>query len=130
MNSKRRVAEMGRKPTDTAAATPSKKQAKKPRKKKPKTGRKPHNATQPADYSSLAELISKVGDEPRKVLVRGQEVNMSRSERLLRLQVDRALQGNVREVANIIRLMIKYPDIAASYREEKVVLIAGIDADA
>ncbi len=54
---------------------------------------------------------------------------MSRSERLLRLLVDGALKGDVRNVTKLLQLMAKYPAIAATYREQFVVVISGAFCD-
>ncbi len=94
-----------------------------------KRGRKPHNARAPLEHDSLADLVRQVGSETRKVLKGGETVEMTRTERTLRLQVERALEGNkVREVASILRLMLKHPEIARSYRKEITIFIGGSDA--
>ena len=50
---------------------------------------------------------------------------MSRSERLFRVMVDRALQGNVREVTKLLQLMATRPTLAATFREETVIIVSG-----
>jgi hypothetical protein len=50
---------------------------------------------------------------------------MSRSERLFRVMVDRALQGNVREVRRLLHLMATRPTLAATFREETVTVVSG-----
>ena len=93
-----------------------------------KRGRKPHNARPASEYQSVEEIVKRVGSEPRRVRLRGEEVEMSRAERTMRLQVERALEGKVREVAQLVRLMVKYPQIARSYTIKKTVFISGADA--
>lgn len=92
-----------------------------------KKGRKPHNARPSDDYLSLEELVRKVGSEPREAVLDGEVVEMSRCERTFRLMVGRALEGNAREVAQILRHMIKYPELSKSFKEEIVILITGSD---
>ena len=82
-----------------------------------KRGRKPHNATSAPDFENLAELIQLVGSEPRKVLVGGKTVEMTRSERMMRLQLERAMQGKAQDVRQVLSLMLRYPDIGRSSRE-------------
>jgi hypothetical protein len=92
-----------------------------------KKGRKPHNATPAADYLSLEDLVQKVGSGPRKVLIDGELVEMSRCERTFRLVIGRALEGNAREVAQILRHMLKYPELSKSFKEEFVIIFNGVD---
>lgn len=92
-----------------------------------KGGRRPHNVKPPQEISSLDDLVMKVGREPRKVTLNGEIVEMSRAERALRLKVDRALEGKARPVADLLRLMMKYPQISKSYKEETVIVLAGSD---
>jgi hypothetical protein len=92
-----------------------------------KKGRRPHNARQSDDYLSLEDLVRKVASEPRKVMLRGKQVEMSRCERTFRLVVDRALDGRPREVAQLLRHMLKYPTLSKSFREEVVIFINGSD---
>ncbi len=87
--------------------------------------RKPHNARRAADVESLDELVARVGDELRRIPSSKGAVEMTRLERTLRLQVERALEGKVRDVAHLLRLMSKYPSVAKSYREETVIIING-----
>lgn len=86
--------------------------------------RKPHNASAPG-YGSFNELLSLIADERRAALVGEQQIIMSRRERLFRLLVDRALQGNVREVTLLLRLMANSPALAATYRDQVVTIISG-----
>ncbi len=46
-----------------------------------------------------------------RVTVDGREVEMSWAERSLRLTLERALKGNVRDIAELLRLMIKHPHV-------------------
>ena len=87
--------------------------------------RKPHNARRPADVESLEELVARVGAEVRKIPSSKGVVEMTRLERTLRLLVNRAMEGKVRDVAHLVRLMSKYPSVAKSYREETVIVING-----
>ena len=97
--------------------------------KSPNRGRrKPHNAGS-IHYASFEELLAQIAAEPRTARVGDEQVTMSRSDRLLRLMLDRALQGNVREVTKLLQLMAKYPAIAATYREQFVVVISGAFCD-
>lgn len=96
-----------------------------PTSKAPTRGaRKPHNARAPG-YGSFNELLSLIADERRAALVGEQQIIMTRRERLFRLLVDRALQGNVREVTLLLRLMAKSPELAATYRDRVVTIISG-----
>lgn len=91
--------------------------------------RKPHNA-RTSEYVSFNELLAQIANEPRAALIRNEQVVMSRSERLLRLMVDRALQGKVREVRMLLKLLAKSPALAATFREEIVMVISGDLAEA
>jgi hypothetical protein len=71
--------------------------------------------------------VKKVAGEPRQVLLNGEMTSLSRGERTFRLLVDRALAAKVRDVAHIIRLMIKHPDLAKTSDEQWHVVIRGID---
>ena len=95
-----------------------------------KRGRKPHNAAPATEHENVAELVQSVGSEPRKVLVAGRTVEMSRAERMLRLQIERAMQGKARDVTDVLRLMVKHPDMGCSFRTELVIVISGMDAHA
>lgn len=94
-----------------------------------KAGRKPHNVPPPKQYDSLHELVKVIGSQPRTVFINGKSIEMSLAERTLRLQVNRALEGKVRDVAHILRLMMKYPNLAKSYKEKKVILMCGAFAN-
>lgn len=93
-------------------------------------GRKPHNVKPAEHISGLQDLVIKVGSETRSVMLQGEAVEMSRAERALRLTVERALEGKVGAVADMLRLMMKYPQFSKSYKEETVLIIAGTDLNA
>lgn len=93
--------------------------------KKTKRGRKPHNA-RTAEYGSFDELLAQMGAEPRTARVGEQEVMMPRTERLLRVMLARALDGNARDVAKVLQLMAKSPTLAATFRKEFVTVVSGI----
>lgn len=88
------------------------------KKRRPKSRRKPHNAKAAGDYLSLADMVEAIASEKRKVPTCAGEVLMTRRERNLRLLVARALEGKVRELAQVLRIMIKYPDMAATLEIE------------
>ena len=106
----------GKKPAEPAA-----------QKSRYKKGRRPHNARPADDYLSLEDLVQKVGSEPRKVMINGELVEMSRCERTLRLVIAKALEGNAREVAQLLRHMLKYPELSKSFKEEFVIIFNGVD---
>ena len=83
-------------------------------------GRKPHNANRGLEFANVAELIATIGAEPKRLGVDGQQVEMSWAERSFRLTVDRALKGNRRDLAHLLRLMIKHPSVSVSHRERYV----------
>jgi hypothetical protein len=93
-----------------------------------KRGRKPHNATSAPDFENLAELIQLVGSEPRKVLVAGKTVEMTRSERMMRLQLERAMQGKAQDVRQVLGLMLRYPDISRSSRKIIRIIMSSTDS--
>lgn len=86
--------------------------------------RKPHNA-RTLEYFSFNELLAMIATERRVALVGGKQTSMCRSERLLRLMLDRALQGKVREVTKLLQLMAKNPSVAATFRDEVVIVVSG-----
>lgn len=86
--------------------------------------RKPHNARVDA-YCSLEELLTLTGAEPRELRMGQRQVIMPRTERLLRVVVARALDGNVRELTQLLRIMAKHPALAATFREEFVTVLSG-----
>ena len=86
--------------------------------------RKPYNVAT-RDYGSFEDLLAAIAAEPRTALVGDDQVVMSRSERLLRVMVDRALQGHAREVSKLLQLMATLPTLAATFREETVIVVSG-----
>ena len=93
--------------------------------KKTKRERKPHNA-RTAEYGSFDELLEQMGAEPRTARMGDQEVTMPRTERLLRVMVARALDGKVRELTQLLRIMAQRPHLAATFREDFVTVVSGI----
>jgi hypothetical protein len=93
-----------------------------------KRGRKPHNATSAPDYQNVAELIQLVGSEPRTVLVPGEAVGITGTERMMRLQLDRAMQGKAQDVREVLSLMLRYPDISCSGRIIIRVVLNSVDS--
>ena len=69
----------------------------------------PHNAKLGHDYATLAELVRQVGSDRKLVTVAGETTEMSWAERSLRLTIDRALSGKVRDLELLLKLMAKYP---------------------
>ncbi len=97
-------------------------------KKGPRARRKPHNARS-VHYASFEELLAQIAAEPRTARVGDEQVTMSRSDRMLRLLLDGALRGDVRNVTKLLQLMAKYPAIAATYREQLVIVMSGAICD-
>jgi hypothetical protein len=89
-----------------------------------KRGRRPHNVPI-KDYSSFADMVRKIADEPRKAQIAGQEVVISRSEGVYRSMVDRALRGNKRELIILLRMMMRRPSMAATFRKYHVTVVGG-----
>jgi hypothetical protein len=81
------------------------------------------------EWNNLDELVAFVGKEPREVMLNGKAVIMTRAERRLRDEVDRALKGEVRALKLIVQLMIKHPKVVSSTREERNYFINGPLAD-
>ncbi len=77
-------------------------------------GRRPHNAGKGEEFGDIAELVKRVGAETKRVTINGQEVKMSWIERSFRLTLDRALAGNRRDLALLLRLMMEHPSISGS----------------
>lgn len=73
--------------------------------------RRPHNAKWEKEWNTLDELVALVGSEARQVTLGGEVVTMTRAERRLRDEVDKALKGEVRALKLILSLMIKYPTV-------------------
>ena len=88
-----------------------------------KKGRRPHNAGKGHEFETVGELFNSLAAEPKTVTVNGEEVQMSWAERSFRLTIDRALSGNRRDLAHLLRLMIKHPSIGGSYRWRQIVVI-------
>ena len=86
--------------------------------------RPPHN-TKLAEYESFGDLLSKAANAPRTAEIHGREFEMSRAARLFHLSIDRAVQGNPREVVDVIRRMAKNPNLAASFRIQLVAYAHG-----
>lgn len=91
---------------------------------RPSTNRRPHNA-RIADYYSFNELLNIVADEPRKATIAGKEVSMTRTEALLRVTVDRALQGKTRDMIKLLQMMAKDPGLAATSRTQTIYFFNG-----
>lgn len=73
--------------------------------------RRPHNAKREKGWGTLDELVALVGSEARQVTFGGEVVTMSRAERRLRDEVDKALKGEVRALKLILGLMLKHPTV-------------------
>lgn len=85
--------------------------------------RKPENAQLP-DYENLAEMLDAIASEKRTVPTRSGDVVMSRRERSYRSMIEKAFGDDpVRELAQVLRLMIKYPEMASTY--QAVIIVRG-----
>ena len=89
-------------------------------------GRRPHNANLGQDFGSVGELVRSLGSEKKLVRIEGEDVEMTWAERSLRLTIERALTGNRRDLAHLLRLMMKHPAIGGTYRERQVCFIRGV----
>jgi hypothetical protein len=89
-----------------------------------KTGRRPHNAPTSRDLS-LKDLVLRIASEPRSVVIDGKARVITRAERILRLTVARALEGKARDIDQLLKAMIKNPELAASHRTETVMFFHG-----
>lgn len=89
-----------------------------------KSGRKPHNVPL-KDYLSFADMFRQIANEPRKAQIGGQDVIISRSEGVYRSIVNRALKGNKRELVSLLRLMMRRPNMAATFRDHFITVIGG-----
>ena len=89
-----------------------------------KQGRMPHNAKVPT-YADIGDLVRAVGAEPKSVTINGQEVSMTWSERSLRLSIELAINGNTRDLIDLVRLMIKHPQITGPVRTRLYTIIRG-----
>jgi hypothetical protein len=87
-------------------------------------GRRPHNAGKGEEFSSTADLVRILAAEKKRVTIDGKEVEISWAERSFRLTIGRALGGNRRDLAQMLRLMIQHPSIGASYRERHVIFLS------
>jgi hypothetical protein len=75
--------------------------------------RKPHNV-QREHYESFGELLATIAGEPRQAIIGDKQVTLTRMEALLRVQVERALNRNVREVAQLLQILANDPGLAAT----------------
>lgn len=89
-----------------------------------KRGRKPHNLPR-RDYDSFSDMVRQVANEPRKAQIGGHDVTISRAEVVYRLMVGRALRGNKRELVSLLKLMMRQPSMAATFREYSITVIGG-----
>lgn len=94
-------------------------------KSKPAKQRRPHNAKREKGWSTLDELVALVGSEAREVALGGELVTMTRKERRLRDEVDKALKGEVRALKLILDLMANYPAVV-NEPEHLVTFIRGV----
>jgi hypothetical protein len=79
---------------------------------KPRKKVRPHNARTGHEFASLHELVNKLGSEKKLANLHGVVVEMPWAERSFRTMVDRALEGNRRDLAQLLRLMIKHPRLS------------------
>ncbi len=98
------------------------------RTRKTRAKRKPHNAGT-LTYDSFFDLLKMVADEPRKATIAGEEVTITRTEALLRVTIDRALQGKTRELTKLLQFMAKNPGLAATSRTQLIYFVRGALAD-
>lgn len=73
-------------------------------------GRKPHNA-RVRQFATLAEIVEEIGAELRSFPTAEGSRKISRKERLYRVMIHAALQDSDRDLAHLLRLMIKHPNI-------------------
>ena len=88
------------------------------------SGRRPHNA-RGSDYTSLPDLVQKLALAPRTVKIDGKRMTITRLERYLRMKVARATAGDPPEIADMLRLMKKHPEIANLYPTITQIIIGG-----
>ena len=93
-----------------------------------KPGRRPHNAFTPGD-GSLKDVVLRIANERHEVTINGERQTMTRKERVFRLTVERAVNGNVRDIAHILSILAKHPELAASFQTETVYFFNGAMAD-
>ena len=79
---------------------------------KSRTRRRPHNAKSGHEFESLHELVNKLGAELKLANCNGEVVEMAWAERSFRAMVDRALVGNRRDLAQLLRHMIEHPRLS------------------
>lgn len=101
-----------------------------PRRTRFQPGNVPHNKRPMKPIESLGDVLQQVLSEPRKVTKDGKLQEMTRVERAMRLDVERAANGDTRAIKRLVKLMLKHPKLARSYRQELRVVISGIDASA
>lgn len=89
-----------------------------------KSGRRPHNA-RGSDYTSFSDLVRKQALKPRTVRLNGKRITITRLERYLRMKVARATAGDPLEVADMLRFMKKYPEIAELHLTQIVYFVNG-----
>ncbi len=92
-----------------------------PNQPRPKRRRKPHNAKPIPDYLCLAEMIEAIATEELLVHFAAGNVMMSRRERSFRIMIEKAFDGQVREPAQLLRLMAKYPELSATVIQVTVI---------
>ena len=80
--------------------------------------RRPHNKAPPDEIETLEDLVAKIGGERCRVVKDGEVTEMTRVERRLRLEAAAAIEGNIRALANMINLMMKYPSIVRTNKKE------------
>jgi len=93
------------------------------RNKKASATRKPHNVRM-EHYESFNEILATIAGEPREAIIGEKRVIMTRMEGLLRVQVDRALKRNVREIAMLLKMMANDPGLAVSALTREVAFIS------
>ena len=91
-------------------------------------GHVPHNRRALPHVESLEDVVKQVLSEPRKVLQNGKEVEMCLAERAIRLEVDKAVGGDTRAIARIVKLLIKHPKLSRSYKATYQIFLNGIAA--
>jgi hypothetical protein len=79
---------------------------------KPQKRGRPHNAKTGHEFESLHELVNKLGAEKKLANRDGEVVEMAWAERSFRAMVDRALAGNRRDLAQLLRHMIEHPRVS------------------
>lgn len=72
--------------------------------------RKPHNA-RVRHFATLSEIVDEVGAEMRSFPTPDGSTKISRKQRLYRVMIHAALKDSDRDLAHLLRLMIKNPNI-------------------